>query len=222
MSNSILLLIVCTVFSCGGASPGNRPVAGEDSGEQIPVPEGWQSLICSNALDGWEIIRYGGEGEPYVRNGVLTLPMAVNGSLTGVRKTGDVPTNNYTMTLEARRINGNDFFLGLTFPYNDTFATFIAGGWGGSVCGLSSIDGYDASENETTGHIHFKNRQWYPVCLRVTPDSIRISIDTMKAVSIGTAGKKIHLRPGSSASAPLGLSTYLTTGEIRNIFLKKE
>ena len=172
-------------------------------------------------LAGWEIVRSGGEGEPYVDKGKLVLPMAVNGLSTGLRWVGDpLPVNNYVVYYEARRMTGNDIFGGLSFPYGDTFATLIVGGWAGSVCGLSSIDGNDASENETTKYIHFKDKQWYPVQLRVTSDSIRAVIDTVQVVDIATAGKRIHLRSGTSVSG-LTLSTYLTTGEIRNLRIKR-
>ena len=170
---------------------------------------------------GWESVKYGGEGDPYMRNGILTLPMAVNGALTGVSYIGDsLPTSNYVITLEARRIEGNDFFVGLTFPYHDSFATLILGGWAGATCGLSSIDGRDASENETSRFIHFKDEQWYSVRLRVTADSIRATVDTIRVVDISCVGKEIHLRAGTSLSTPLGLSTYLTTGEIRNMCIE--
>ena len=38
----------------------------------------------------------------------------------------------------------------------------------GGVVGLSSIGGFDASENETTQFVEFKNGQWYKIRLRVT------------------------------------------------------
>ena len=188
--------------------------------EQI-IPDGWESLMDGKTLAGWEIVRYGGEGEPYADKGKLILPMAVHGLMTGLRWVGDsFPANNYAIYYETRRMEGTDIFGGLSFPYGETFATLIVGGWGGSVCGLSSIDDYDASENETTKFIHFKEKQWYPVQLRVTPDSIRAVIDTVQVVDIATAGKRIHLRNGTSASS-LTMSTYLSTGEIRNLRIKR-
>ena len=198
----------------------NQSVTDDLSVEQI-IPDGWEPLMDGKTLDGWEIVRYGGEGEPYVSKGSLFLPMAVNGLMTGVCWAGDpFPVNNYVIYYEARRMEGNDIFAGLSFPYGDTFATLVVGGWGGSVCGLSSIDGDDASENETTNLIYFKDKQWYPVQLRVTTDSIRAVIDTIQVVNIATAGKRIHLRNGTSVSG-LTLSSYLTTGEIRNLRIKR-
>ena len=72
----------------------------------------------------------------------------------------EFPKMNYVVILEAKRIKGSDFFCGLTFPFNDEFATLIVGGWGGTVVGLSSIGGLDASENETARMKKFeKERQ---------------------------------------------------------------
>ena len=185
------------------------------------IPEGWESLFDGNTLSGWEIVQYGGEGEPYAKNGILVLPMAVNGSMTGVCWVGDsLPVNNYVIYYEARRVEGHDIFAGLSFPYGDTFASLILGGWAGIVNGLSCINGYDASENETTRLFSLKDNEWYPVQLCVTTDSIRATVGSDQVVDMATAGKKIHLRGGLMNSG-LTLWTYLSTGEIRNLRIKK-
>jgi len=219
---SYTVIALLFLDSCGSRSHGQpgKVVAEESSVVQV-VPEGWEPLMDGKTLAGWEVIRYGGEGEPYVKNGVLTLPMATSGMSTGICWVGDsLPVNNYEIYYEARRVEGNDIFGGLSFPYGDTFATLIFGGWAGIVSGLSCIDGKDASQNETTQHVYFKDKQWYPVQLRVTADSIRAFVDTVKVVDIATAGKRIHLRSGTVASS-LTLNSYLTTGEIRNMRIKR-
>ena len=185
------------------------------------VPEGWTSLFDGTTLNGWEIMQYGGEGEPYAKNGVLILPSASAGLLTGLRWVGDsLPVNNYVIYYEARRVQGYDIFAGLSFPYKDTFASLILGGWGGIVNGISCVDGYDASENETTQHFSLNENEWYPVQLFVTTDSIRAFVGDMQAVNLATAGKNLYLRPGSYTTS-LTLWTYLTTGEIRDLRIKK-
>ena len=217
----IAFALICAV-SCFNRSYGQREqtVAVDSTVVQI-VPEGWEPMMDGKTLDGWEIVRFGGEGEPYVKNGVLVLPKAIYGLMTGLCWDGPrLPVVDYEIYYEARRTEGNDIFGGLSFPYKDSFATLIVGGWGGIVCGLSSIDGRDASENETTKYIYLKDEQWYAVHLRVTADSIRAVIDTVQVVNIATAGKKIHLRGGTMAP-DLTLCTYLTTGEIKNLRMKK-
>ena len=218
---SYSVIAVMLLVSCGGSRSQKQQTVAEEAPYVQEVPEGWESLMDGNTLAGWEVVRYGGEGEPYVKNGILTLPMATSGMSTGVCWVGDaLPVNNYEIYYEAMRVEGNDIFGGLSFPYRDTFATLIIGGWAGIVAGLSCIDGRDASQNETTKHVYFRDKQWHPVHLRVTPDSIRAFVDTVKVVDIATAGKKIHLRSGTLATS-LTLSTYLTTGEIRNIRIKR-
>jgi len=189
--------------------------------EPPPLPDGWKSLFDGETLAGWETIPFSGGGKPRVEYCAMILPRAVVGIMTGVRWTGDsVPTVNYALHYEARRVEGNDIFAALTFPYEDTFASLIFGGWGGIVNGLSSIDGNDAAENETTQHFSFRNNQWYPVQLRVTTDSIRAFVGTEKIVDIATAGKYIHLR-SEALYTGLSLWTYNSTGEIRNVRIKE-
>ena len=213
-----LLIGIWIVFSDGGSHV--QPMSNDVPAVQVD-PDGWKSLFDGKTLNGWKIVRYTGGGEPYVKDGALILPKAVDGLMTGVCWAGDsLPFVNYTVYYEARRVEGRDIFAGLTFPYKDTFASLIFGGWGGIVNGLSSIDGYDASENETTQHFSQRDHQWYPVQLRVTADSIRAFVGPEQIVNLATAGKEIHLRSESLATG-FTLWTYLTTGEIRNLRIKK-
>ena len=184
------------------------------------VPEGWMSLFDGETLSGWEIVRYGGEGEPYVRNGVLVLPRTSTGIMTGVRWVGDpLPVSDYIFYYEARRVEGKDIFAALSFPYGDTQASLIIGGWGGVVNGISSIDGYDASENETTQLFSLDDNEWHQMELRVTADSICALLDYEPLVDLATTGKDIHLR-GDLLDTGLTLWTFNSTGEIRNIRIK--
>ena len=220
----MLIIVVLTMISCGSrqSATQNEQSVLETDELANELPEGWEALIDANSLKGWEIVRLGGEGEPFVRNGILTLPRAEGGNSTGVRleNGNSFPAINYAIYYEARRVEGSDIFAGMTFPYGDTYASLIVGGWGGALCGLSSIDGEDASSNETTTHMHFVDNEWYPVYLRVTADSIRAIIDTVKVVDLATAGRRIHLRSGTTAPS-LTFTTFRTTGQIRNMRVKK-
>ena len=181
----------------------------------------WKSLFDGKTLAGWEAVRYAGGGEPYARNGVLVLPAAKKGIMTGIRWVGDsIPTVDYVISYEARRVEGNDIFAGLTFPYKDSYASLILGGWRNVVNGISCIDGYDASENETFQRFSLGNNRWYPVTLRVTTDSIRAYIANDEIVSLATAGKDLHLRD-EVLDTGLTFWTYVTSGEIRNIRIKR-
>jgi len=120
--------------------------------------------------------------------------------------------------MEAQRAEGSDFFAGITFPVNDSYLTWINGGWGGNVVGLSSLDGSDASENETSASRDFKLGRWYRLWLAVTPDRVRAWIDDELVIDVNIANKEVALRPGESdLSKPLGIATYNTVGKLRKI-----
>ncbi len=129
----------------------------------------WQSLFDGQSLKGWEILsryEYDKHGEVGVQDGVLVLKAGSPG--TAVRWLGEFPRINYELVLEAKKLEGSDFFCGLTFPVGEQAMTLILGGWGGSVVGLSLIDGEPASENETCRWMSFELNRWYHIRLRVS------------------------------------------------------
>ncbi len=175
----------------------------------------WKSLFDGETLTGWEETDFFGKGDVHVEDGTLVLG---TGILTGVNWTSDFPKSNFEIRLEASRVKGNDFFCGLTFPVKDSFATWVVGGWGGKLVGLSSIDWLDASENETASGWDFENGRWYALLLRVTDDNISAWIDGELAFSVDLEGRTISLREGEiDLSIPLGFATYSTVGALRNI-----
>ena len=108
------------------------------------------TLFDGKNLDNWERTDFAGKGDVRIdENGSLVLEMGAE--LSGVRWKGktDLPKIDYEVTLQAKRTMGSDFFCGLTFPFKESHATLILGGWGGSLIGISSLDDFDASENET-------------------------------------------------------------------------
>src|SRR5262249_47648237 len=145
----------------------------------LPLPgaeaEKWQPLFDGKTLAGWKVTPFGGEGEAVVEDGQLILE--IGSPMSGVTYTRDFPKQDFEISLEAMRVEGTDFFCGLTFPVRDSHASFIVGGWAGSVVGISSIDGQDAANNETTQVITFKTKQWYKIRVRVTAELIRAWID---------------------------------------------
>ena len=179
-------------------------------------------LFDGKSLDDWQLVDSGGSGQVEARDGELLIGSGE--SLTGTiyKKAKDLPLTNYEITLDAKRTEGNDFFVGLTFPVGDlkTAATLICGGWGGSVTGISSIDNMDASENSTGHYRKFEDNKWYHFKLRVTPESISVWVGEEKAIDVDIKGKKISLRPGPiEAYAPLSFTTYQTSAAIKNVKL---
>ena len=140
---------------------------------------------------------------------------------TGVSWDGDFefPKMNYEVSLQAERIAGNDFFCGMTFPVNDSYLTLIVGGWGGFLVGLSSLEGLDASENET-GSLHkFENKHWYAIRLSVADGIVQAWIDDQRVVDVDTKGRELSIRPEVLLSRPFGFVSWYTEAALRNITL---
>lgn len=140
--------------------------------------------------------------------------------LSGIHTEQELPKSNYEVQFEAQRAAGSDFFAGLTFPVKDSHCSLIVGGWGGGVCGLSSLSGMDASENETTSYGDFKKGQWYKIRLVVTDDHISAWIDDKQIVDVDITGQRISTRFEVDRSKPFGFATWQTTGKIRNLKLR--
>ncbi|MFT5130134.1 MAG: hypothetical protein ACI8W8_003763, partial [Rhodothermales bacterium] len=178
--------------------------------------EGWTPLFNGKNLDGWETCVFGGDGVISVEDG--SLSMALGEALTGVRYTGKkIPKVDYEIALSGRRVSGNDFFCGLTFQVGDKPCSLILGGWGGTVCGLSNLDTFDASENETTTYQNFEAEKWYKVRLRVTKTHVKAWLDDKKIVDVDISAKAISIRPEVELSLPFGIAAWQTHSELRDI-----
>ena len=178
--------------------------------------DGWLPLFDGQTLNGWRITEFAGHGEVRVEKGQLFFD--AGSALTGVTFTNKVPTNNFEIAYEAMKLNGSDFFGSLTFPFGKAHCTYVVGGWGGAVIGISSIDGADASENETTKFVKFDNNRWYRVRVRVTPNRIEAWLDDEKLVNLDAKDHTINMRAGEiEENVPLGLSSYQSAATLRNI-----
>lgn len=204
---SLLLFIGCQGIKQTASSPRN-------SVETV--------LFDGKDLDDWEITDFAGKGEIFIdENESLVLEMGAE--LSGLHWKGqDLPKSNYEISLQAKRTMGSDFFCGLTFPYQESHATLVLGGWGGSLIGISSLDDFDASENETGDAYIFEDQQWYDIKLRVTDEEFTVWIDKESVIDCEVVGRKVSMRSGEiEMSVPLGITTFATTGKFKNISLKK-
>ncbi len=204
-----LSLIACSLGLFAGVAISAEPAANP----------AWKSLFDGRSLKGWKATQFGGEGDVDVVDGRIV--MHAGNPMTGITWVEDVPKIDYELTLEAMRVEGSDFFCGLTFPVGDSPCSFIVGGWGGGVVGLSSIDGNDASENETTKYHEFQSGRWYAVRLKVTKQKIEAWLDKKQMVNIDTKDRKISIRIEVELSRPLGIACYNTTAALRDIKLRK-
>lgn len=191
-------------------------LAAESPAQTTPKIGEWQSLFDGKTLKGWRQSPFPGRGPVRIETGHLIL--GPGAPMAGITWTGTYPRSNYEIRFEAARLEGGDFFASLTFPVEDSFCTWVTGGWGGDIVGLSSIDGWDASDNETRSYFNFDQGRWYALRLQVSGGRIHAWIDDRPIIDVNIAGRRVALRPGDTKfSAPLGLASYNTTGAVRKI-----
>ncbi len=174
-------------------------------------------LFDGVSLAKWQVIDYEGHGPVSVADSCLIIGKGE--FISGIRWTDDFPATNYEVTLDANRLEGSDFFCGITFPVKDSFLTLVLGGWGGSLCGLSCIDGYDAANNYTSKTFHFGNNKWWPIRLRVTDEKVEAWVQEDKIVDFTIGNSSLSLRLEVESSVPFGITTWKTTGAIRDLKL---
>ena len=181
----------------------------------------WRPLFDGKTLTGWKAPEWGGSGKVGVVNGEIHI--AMGDSCTGITyvDANSLPREDYELALEAMRVEGGDFFCGLTFPVGKDAITFVMGGWAGWVSGMSCINGRDASENETTHMIEYKNKQWYRVRVRVTKTHLLAWVDDKLVVWVERKGKEISVRSEMDLSVPLGVATWRTHGAICNVRIRR-
>ena len=189
--------------------------AGGTAGAQAAPEDTWRPLFDGKTLGKWKPTGFGGEGEIVVEDGTIRIGMGVD--LSGITWSGEVPRQDYEISLDAQRADGNDFFCGLTFPVGEDPCSLIVGGWGGGVVGLSSIDGEDAAHNATTSFKEFKTGRWYAIRVRVRPERIECFIDDEKVIDQPLEGHRLSIRDEVLPSRPLGIATYATTALVKNI-----
>jgi hypothetical protein len=167
-------------------------------------------LFDGKSLGSWAPTEFGGQGEVHVANQRLILEMGF--PLTGVTWQGTWPAAwaAYELELLAARLDGNDFFCGLTFPVpgGTRHLTLVLGGWGGGVCGLSSLDGDDAAHNATCRVVAFTNGREYVVRLAVSERRVRAWLDGELLVDQNLDGRELSLRPEVLLSRPLGVAAF--------------
>jgi hypothetical protein len=199
--------------------PGSEQAAAQPQTAQ-PADVGWQPLFDGKTLTGWQPSGFSAEGAVRVEDGRMVLDTGK--SMTGITWAGAAPpTTNYEIALQAMRVEGRDFFAGITFPVDGAFCSLVLGGWGGSVVGLSSINGQDASENDTSQSIDFQNGRWYSVRIRVTPAKIEVWLDDRQIITQDRKGNKIDIRLEMERSKPLGVASWKTTSALRDIRLRR-
>jgi hypothetical protein len=180
-------------------------------------------LFDGKSLADWQTVDIGGSAQVDLEGGCMIIGQGDSLSGAIYKKADQLPLTNYEITLQAKRLQGVDFFCGLTFPVGDLkrCATLVVGGWGGSVTGISSIDDMDASNNATGTYQRYADDQWYDIRLRVTPQNLSVWLGDKQIVDVDIKDRKISLRPGPMETyTPVSLTTYNTSAAIKNVRLK--
>jgi hypothetical protein len=193
---------------------------GITAGSQTPGTPAGEPLFDGKTLTNWEPSKFHGQGTVTIENGDIILGSGKD--LTGITWSGPaLPSTNYELTLQARRLEGRDFFAGVTFPVGDWFCSLILGGWGGTMVGLSSINGIDASENSTSQSIDFEMQRWYDIRIRVTPEKIDSWLDGKHIIEQPLKGNQISVRIEVEPSQPLGIASWRTKAGLKDIRLRR-
>jgi hypothetical protein len=184
-------------------------------GETFPLFDG-------KSLDDWKVVKedaFAAAGKVEVKDGCIILGEGM--PFTGVSWKGDFPTEDFEVRFEAQRRSGIDIFGSITVPVGDSHVTLSCGGWGDSVVGLSSIDGRNASDNELTKVMSFKNEQWYKFRLRVTKKKIEAWIDDKQVIDLERGEHKFTIYEELNPNKPLGFFSWSTTGAVRNVEMER-
>jgi Domain of Unknown Function (DUF1080) len=195
------------------------PLLAADKPSADKSPPAGKELFDGKSLAGWKVTDFGGEGKVEVRD--KTVVMAKGSPMTGITFSGKLPKSNYELTLEGKRVEGSDFFCTTTFPVGDKCCSFVTGGWGGTIVGLSNVNSENASANATTKTMDFDTGRWYKFRLRVTKDRIRAWIDDEQVVDLDTEDRKITLHRACDPCKPFGFATWKTTGAVRAVRVRR-
>ncbi len=221
-------LFLAFMFACMIVVPslGRAQTATTDQDSTKPAAEqpsksdaGKQAAKKWTDLKGkWSECQFGGDGPIEVTDKMITL--GFGDPITGVKWDGEVPRDNYEIEVEARRVEGFDFFCAITFPIAKAHASLVLGGWGGGVVGISSIDDRDASDNDTTMFKNFDNQKWYRARIRVEKTRLAVWLDDKLQFEHPRKGHTFDIRYEMDPCVPFGLANNQCKSEIRLVLVR--
>jgi len=221
-----LALALASAFVGGCATPPEQTPSAP-----APPPGPWIELLGAErsselGFAGWEAVPFGGEAEVVAEADGLRFGYGLG--LTGVRWAAPLlpdgaplPVDDYELEVVAARLGGTDFFCGLSFPVSEGALSLILGGWGGSLVGLSCLDGADASANETTRYLRFEQGRPYAARVRVSGGRVVVWLDGQPLYDLEVAGRRLELRAEIAAGGPLGVASFQTAAAVRAVRIRR-
>ena len=104
MNHRIIFTIVVLLSTVGIS------LAGDPIKPEKPIV-----LFNGKDLSAWTISGFGGDGEVEVQDGAIMMDYGT--PMTGLTYSGEILRINYEIELEALKVDGNDFFVGLTYIF---------------------------------------------------------------------------------------------------------
>ncbi len=142
--------------------------------KDIKVTKGDKTLFTSDfskGSDGWNLAR----GQWSVKDGALQQTSTENDCLATA---GDTSWSNYTLTMKARKISGNEgFFIIFNVQDDNEMMLWNLGGWGNSkhVLDHRFNGGNVLLGKEVPGRI--ENDHWYDIRVEVSARNVRCFLD---------------------------------------------
>ncbi|MDB2577216.1 DUF1080 domain-containing protein [Planctomycetota bacterium] len=200
------------IVACAGPEPVR------EAAEVAPAPP-WQELFDGRDLSSWKAGVFGEFPEfDQVEDGVV-IPQGV--PLAGLTYQGEPPTPPFEAEFDVTKEFGADFFFSVTFPVRGEHLTLVLGGWGGVVCGLSCLDGEDASGNDTRTLRNFPDGTRYRVSLVVSDDRVRVDLDGERLIDADLRGRELELRPEVDPSVPFGVAAFATQTVLHRVRVRQ-
>lgn len=224
---ALSLVFVNPAFSQPPVAPSTQ-VESQPPGVATSLPAAEDSF--RPLIQNWEAASFGGDGRIEMKlidtkdspeTKQQWIEMQSGDPLTGVRWTGPLIRDHYELRLKAKKVDGFDFFVAVTFPVAEQHCSLVLGGWGGGILGISSIDGGDAANNETTQYKNFKTDQWYAIRIRVDAKSIKAWIDDEEWVNVPRQDHQFDIRIEMDPCLPLGIANFQCISQIKDIQIRK-
>jgi hypothetical protein len=217
----IVIAGTASVQASEGEPASEKTASTEDLRE---ADNGWTELLADKNLEDWRIVEkwdFEKHGEIFFKNGILHFE--AGNPFTGVQYNGEksLPRMNYEIIFEAKRTSGEDFFIGVVFPVGEEYLSFVAGGWGGTVVGLTNLGGEPAVENESCALMDFQQDHWYTLRLRVSEKWIELWIEdeeeSRKMIDIDHPRFQLSLYWEQEPLRPFGISSWRTGSAFRSV-----